>query len=83
MFFGMHLLLYSRDPEADRAFFRDVLEISAIDAGEGWLIFKLPPAEMGIHPADTPRRDDPCRSDLASATRLPVVPRPDQTLDRL
>lgn len=50
MFFGTHLLLYSRDPEADRAFLRDVLEIRAVDAGEGWLIFALPPAEMGVHP---------------------------------
>jgi hypothetical protein len=54
MFFGVHLLLYSRDPEADRAFFRDVLEIPAVNAGEGWLIFALPPAEMGIHPVDAP-----------------------------
>jgi catechol 2,3-dioxygenase-like lactoylglutathione lyase family enzyme len=49
---GVHLLLYSRDPEADRAFFRDVLGFSSVDAGEGWLIFALPPAEMGIHPGD-------------------------------
>src|SRR5215469_4185624 len=53
MFFGTHLLLYSRDPEADRAFLRDVLEIPAVDAGEGWLIFAMPPAEMGIHPGET------------------------------
>jgi hypothetical protein len=52
MFFGTHLLLYSRDPEADRAFLRDVLEIPAVDAGEGWLIFAMPPAEMGIHPGE-------------------------------
>lgn len=50
MFFGTHLLLYSRDAEADRAFLRDVLEIRAVDAGQGWLIFALPPAEMGVHP---------------------------------
>ncbi|WP_348262556.1 VOC family protein [Telmatobacter sp. DSM 110680] len=49
---GIHLLLYSRDPEADRAFFRDVLGFSSVDAGEGWLIFALPPAEMGIHRGD-------------------------------
>jgi hypothetical protein len=54
MFLGVHLLLHSRDPEADRAFFRDVLEIPAIDSGGGWLIFALPPAEMGIHPIETP-----------------------------
>ena len=53
MFFGTHLLLYSRDPEADRAFLRDVLEIPAVDAAEGWLIFAMPPAEMGIHPGES------------------------------
>jgi hypothetical protein len=49
---GVHLLLYSRDPEADRSFFRDVLGFGSVDAGEGWLIFALPPAELGIHPGD-------------------------------
>ena len=49
---GVHLLLYSRDPEADRVFFRDVLGFRSVDAGEGWLIFALPPAEVGIHPGD-------------------------------
>jgi catechol 2,3-dioxygenase-like lactoylglutathione lyase family enzyme len=52
MIFGTHLLLYSRDPEADRAFFRNVLGFPSVDAGEGWLIFALPPAELGIHPGD-------------------------------
>ena len=49
---GVHLLLYSRDPEVDRVFFRDVLGFASVDAGEGWLIFALPPAEAGIHPGD-------------------------------
>lgn len=49
---GVHLLLYSRDPEADRAFLRDVLGFRSVDAREGWLIFALPPAEVGIHPGD-------------------------------
>ena len=49
---GAHVLLYSKDPAADRAFFRDVLGFRAVDAGEGWLIFALPPAELGIHPSD-------------------------------
>ena len=49
---GAHLLLYSRDPEADRRFFRDVLELPAVDVGGGWLIFALPPSEAGIHPGD-------------------------------
>lgn len=48
---GSHILLYSDNPEADRAFFRDVLKFPAVDAGEGWLIFALPPAEVGIHPS--------------------------------
>jgi hypothetical protein len=52
MIHGVHLLLYSQDPGADRAFFRDVLSFKSIDAGEGWLIFALPPAELGIHPGD-------------------------------
>jgi|SRR6185369_3932603 len=52
MIHGVHLLLYSRDPEADRAFFREVLNFGFVDAGDGWLIFELPPAEVGIHPSD-------------------------------
>jgi glyoxalase/bleomycin resistance protein/dioxygenase superfamily protein len=50
MFTGAHFLLYSKDPEADRAFLRDVLRFRSVDAGGGWLIFQLPPAEIGIHP---------------------------------
>ncbi len=51
---GAHIIIYSRDPEADRAFFKDVLEYPYVDAGAGWLIFKLPPAEIGVHPAEGP-----------------------------
>jgi predicted enzyme related to lactoylglutathione lyase len=47
---GAHLLLYSNDSDADRAFFRDVLELKSVDAGRGWLIFALPPAELAVHP---------------------------------
>ena len=50
MITGVHVLLYSKNPEADRGFFRDVLEFRTVDAGGGWLIFGLPPAEAGIHP---------------------------------
>jgi hypothetical protein len=53
---GAHVLLYSDNPEADRAFFRDILNFPAVDAGGGWLIFALPPAEAGIHPSDGERR---------------------------
>jgi hypothetical protein len=52
MIAGAHVLLYSHDPEADRAFFRDVLEFPSVDAGHGWLIFKLPPAEAALHSAE-------------------------------
>ena len=52
MIIGSHFLLYSKDPEADRAFFRDVLEFPSLDVGEGWLIFAMSPAEAGIHPID-------------------------------
>jgi glyoxalase/bleomycin resistance protein/dioxygenase superfamily protein len=48
---GAHFLLYSKDPETDRAFMRDVLEFRSVDAGRGWLIFALPPAEIAVHPA--------------------------------
>jgi catechol 2,3-dioxygenase-like lactoylglutathione lyase family enzyme len=49
---GAHAIIYSKDAEADRAFFRDVLGFSSVDAGGGWLIFALPPAELAAHPAD-------------------------------
>ena len=51
MIFGTHLVVYSADAEADRAFLRDVLGLAAVDAGHGWLIFALPPAEAAVHPA--------------------------------
>jgi len=49
---GAHLLLYSADPDADRAFLRDTLGFPSVDAGRGWLIFALPPAEIAVHPAE-------------------------------
>ncbi|MCP3818242.1 VOC family protein [Streptomyces sp. A3M-1-3] len=49
---GAHVVIYSRDAEADRAFFRDVLGYPHVDAGDGWLIFKLPPAEIAVHPVE-------------------------------
>ena len=53
MITGAHSIIYSTDPEADRAFFRDVLKFPHVDVGHGWLIFGLPPAELAIHPAET------------------------------
>jgi hypothetical protein len=47
---GVHILVYSTNPDADRAFFRDVLRFASVDAGGGWLIFALPPAEAAFHP---------------------------------
>ncbi|HEY4016055.1 MAG TPA: hypothetical protein VGM06_22120 [Polyangiaceae bacterium] len=52
MIFGAHVIVYSKDADADRAFFRDVLEYPFADAGHGWLIFALPPAEVAVHPSD-------------------------------
>ncbi|OBI77244.1 VOC family protein [Mycobacterium sp. E740] len=52
MITGAHVIVYSRDAEADRAFLRDVLGYPHVDAGGGWLIFKLPPAEVAVHPAE-------------------------------
>jgi catechol 2,3-dioxygenase-like lactoylglutathione lyase family enzyme len=52
MILGAHVILYSRDADADRAFFRDVLGFPHVDAGHGWLIFALPPAEAAVHPTD-------------------------------
>jgi len=49
---GTHFLLYSKNPESDRAFLRDVLGFRSVDAGRGWLIFALPPAEIAVHPFD-------------------------------
>jgi catechol 2,3-dioxygenase-like lactoylglutathione lyase family enzyme len=50
MIFGAHIIVYSKDAEADRAFLRDVLGFSSVDAGRGWLIFALPPGEVAVHP---------------------------------
>jgi len=52
MISGAHVVIYSKDAEADRAFFRDVFGFASVDAGNGWLIFALPPAEAAFHPAD-------------------------------
>jgi catechol 2,3-dioxygenase-like lactoylglutathione lyase family enzyme len=54
---GTHALLYTSDPEALRACFRDVFGWDHVDAHDGWLIFALPPAELGIHPAEQPAHE--------------------------
>ena len=50
MLIGAHMVIYSEDAEADRAFFRDTLRFRSVDAGHGWLIFELPGAEVAFHP---------------------------------
>jgi len=52
MIIGAHSIIYSKNPEADRVFLRDVLGMPHVDVGEGWLIFGLPPAEVAVHPGD-------------------------------
>lgn len=52
MIIGAHSIVYSKNPEADRAFLRDVLGLPHVDVGDGWLVFGLPPAEVAVHPAD-------------------------------
>ena len=52
MISGAHVVVYSRNAEADRAFFRDVLGFPSVDAGHGWLVFALPPAEAAFHPSE-------------------------------
>lgn len=54
---GAHVVLYSTDSEADRRFFRDVLKFPHVDAGDGWLIFALPPSEVAVHPVKSRRED--------------------------
>ena len=58
MISGAHVIVYSKDAEADRDFFRDVLGFASVDAGHGWLIFALPPAEAAVHPAENNNRHE-------------------------
>lgn len=51
MITGTHTIIYSKNAEADKAFFRDVLKLRNIDVGHGWLIFGLPPSELAVHPS--------------------------------
>jgi predicted enzyme related to lactoylglutathione lyase len=58
MITGMHAIVFSREAEKVRAFFRDVLSLPSVDAGGGWLIFALPPAELAVHPAEGDSRHE-------------------------
>ena len=79
MIFGAHVIVYSKDAEADRAFLRDVLGFPSVDAGHGWLIFALPPAEAAIHPAEDAGRHelylmcDDLKTEIVSLKKKGVV----------
>jgi hypothetical protein len=59
---GAHVVIYSKDAVADRKFFRDVLKFSYVDAGDGWLIFTLPPAEVAVHPLKSSSKEEVAHS---------------------
>ena len=74
---AVHVFIFSTDPETDRAFLRDVLGYPKVDDGGGWLIFKLPPGEIAVHPADGSRKSElylMC-DDLESTVETPKEPR--------
>jgi len=58
MIFGAHVIVYSEDPSADRAFLKDVFGFASVDAGHGWLIFALPPPEVAVHPSENDHRHE-------------------------
>ncbi len=58
MMFGAHVVIHSKEAEADRTFLRDVIGLASVDAGRGWLIFALPPAEVAVHSADENNRHE-------------------------
>ena len=65
---GVHTLVYTDEPEAVRAIFRDGFEWDHVDSGEGWLIFALPPAELGVHPGTPPSYEISLMCDDLEAT---------------
>jgi catechol 2,3-dioxygenase-like lactoylglutathione lyase family enzyme len=77
MISGAHIVVYSKHAEADRAFFRDVLGFKSVDAGYGWLIFTLPPAEAAFHPSEGQNHElyfmcDDLKAEMASLARKGV-----------
>lgn len=78
MISAAHLVIYSRNADADRAFFRDVLGFQSVDAGHGWLIFALPPGEAAFHPSDDSSAHEPyficddLKAEMASLARKGV-----------
>jgi hypothetical protein len=77
MISGAHIVVYSKNAEADRAFFRNVLRLKSVDAGHGWLIFALPPAEVAFHPSEERTHElyfmcDDLKAEMASLARKGV-----------
>ena len=75
---GAHVVLYSKDAEADRAFLRDVLGFPHVDAGHGWLLFALPEAEAAVHPSESPSHElflmcDDLEAEMARLAGLSVA----------
>jgi catechol 2,3-dioxygenase-like lactoylglutathione lyase family enzyme len=70
---GAHVIVYSRDADADREFIRDVLGFAHVDAGHGWLIFKLPPAEVAVHPGEESAHEFYLMCDDLEATLAPLT----------
>jgi hypothetical protein len=88
---GLHLLMFSRDADADRVFLRDVLGWPYVEDDPGWLIFKAPPTEVGVHPTEGPSMTEPylmCDDLVATLVELaergvPVSPVSEQGFGRL
>jgi catechol 2,3-dioxygenase-like lactoylglutathione lyase family enzyme len=77
MICGSHVIIYSKNAEADRAFFRDTLGFKSVDAGRGWLIFALPQAEAAVHPAEEGAHDlyflcDDLKAEMSSLAKKGV-----------
>jgi catechol 2,3-dioxygenase-like lactoylglutathione lyase family enzyme len=77
MIFGAHVVVYTKNAEADRAFFRDVLGFKSVNAGHGWLIFALPPTEAAFHPSENDTHElyflcDDLKTEMASLAKLGV-----------
>lgn len=79
MIFGSHVVIHSENADADRAFLRDVLKLKSVDAGHGWLIFALPPAEIAFHPAEDEGRHefyfmcDDLRAEISSLAKKGIT----------
>ncbi len=75
MISGVHAIVFSPAAEEVRAFFRDTLGFPFVDAGDGWLIFALPPAELAVHPAEAPRHEIYLLCDDLDATLAMLEPK--------